>query len=694
MTPATSDAGVADAASASDSGPDTLALEAKVASLVSQMTLDEKFTMMAGTGMVNGLWVTPGVPRLGIPGYAMSDGARGLTATQFVQGAAEQATAFPVAMARGATFDEELETRVGEAIGQEARAWGANVILAPVVNLLHHPAWGRAQETYGEDPSHLARMGVAFIEGAQHHVFANAKHFAANDIEDTRFTVNVTMDERTLREVFLPPFRAAVGAGVGSVMSAYNSLDGSYCSQNAHLLSDILDGDWKFRGFVESDWILAVRSTAPSVNAGLDLEMPTPNFLSLANLHAALDGADAGTITEATVDAAVTRLVRGQLVLAAQIDQPPPDVSVVGGPEHAALALEVAQKSITLLKNEGGVLPLDPTKVKKLAVVGTFSGIARMGDEGSSNVVPSHAVTPFQGLTDRGKGVTLEQIDADTLAPADEATVAGADAAIVVVGLTAMDEGENTTGTGTPGDRKTLTLSAAHEALINAVAALNPKTIVVMEAGSAITMQAWQANVPAIVMAWYPGQEGGDAIADILFGNVNPSGRLPLTFPVSASQLPPFDDTSSEVTYGYFHGYRYVELNGETPQFPFGFGLSYTTYTLGPLSLSKASMSATDSLVATVTATNTGSMAGDDVVELFVSYQGSAVPRSPHDLKGFARVHLEPGASQVVSLPLRASDLAYYDVTTSAWTVEPITYTAYVGSSLADLPDHATFTVQ
>jgi beta-glucosidase len=686
------DSGVhADAAT--DAGLDDDALEAKVKSLVDQMTLDEKLAMMAGTGTDHGLWKTPGVPRLGIQGFAMSDGARGLAAPEFVQGSSEHATAFPVGMARGASFDEELEERVGEAIGQETRAWGGNVILAPVVNLLHHPAWGRAQETYGEDPVHLGRMGAAFVRGAQRHVIANAKHFAVNDIEDTRFTVDVTLDERTLREVFLPPFAAAVEAGVGSIMSAYNSVDGHFCSENAHLLGDILKGEWKFRGFVESDWLAAVRSTAPSVRAGLDIEMPVAAHFTPENLKAAL-AADAGGITLAEVDEAATRIVREQLLLEARVDPNPPDVGVVGNAEHAALALEVAQKSIVLLKNDGALLPLDRTKVKTLAVVGSFAAIARLGDTGSSNVVPGHAVTPLQGALDRAPDATVSHVDTDTPAAADLATIAAADAAIVVVGLTAMDEGENVTATGTPGDRKTLSLSPAHEALIASVAAANPRTIVVIEAGSAITMEAWHASVPAIVMAWYPGQEGGDAIADVLFGNVNPSGRLPLTFPLSASQLPPFDDTSNQVTYSYFHGYRYVEHNGDTPLFPFGFGLSYTTFTHDSLVLSRSSLSATESLTATVTARNTGAVAGDDVVELFVSYDGSAVPRSPHDLKGFARVHLDPGESKTVSLPLRAEDLAYYDVTTNAWKVEPLTYTVSVGSSLADLPAHATFQIR
>jgi len=674
-------------ASSDASGAAERRIDARVDALVTQMTLDEKLTMMAGSKADRGLWLTPGVERLGVPGYAMSDGARGLGATQSVPDSPQKATAFPTGSARGATFDESLEERIGEAIGQEARAWGADVILAPVVNVLRHPRWGRSQETYGEDPVHLGRMGAAFVRGAQHHVIANAKHYAVNDIEDTRFSVNVTVDERTLREVFLAPFAATVEAGVGSVMSAYNQVNGSYCSESTHLLHDILKGEWGFRGFVESDWILAVRSTAPSVNAGLDLEMPVASYFALDKLHAALRS---GEISEASVDEAVKRLVRGHLELEARIDPTPPPIDVVGSAEHGALALDAEREAITLLTNHGGALPIDRSKIGTLAVVGTYAGMARLGDNGSSKVVPGHAVTPLDGLRDRGAGVTIQVVDADVLSPLDQATVAAAGAAIVVVGLSPTDEGEFYNGGG---DRKTLALSTTHQALIQSVSALNPRTIVVVESGSAVTMDAWQGGVAAILMAWYPGQEGGDAIADVVFGDVNPSGHLPVTVPVNEAQLPPFDSTSTEVNYGYFHGYRYVDHAGETPAFPFGFGLSYTTFEYGNLVLSDAALDPTGALTVSVDVKNTGARAGDAVPQLYVGYTGSSVDRPVRELKGFSRVHLAPGETKTVSLRLAARDLAYYDVSAGAWTLEHIPYTAYVGASSRDLPLHADFHV-
>jgi beta-glucosidase len=677
-------------------------LEQQVETLLGKLTQQEKLTLMAGTGTpVEGMWPTPGVPRLGLTGFLMTDGARGVGATQGSTDRTQMATAFPVGSARGATFDAALEQQVGEAIGEEARAWGANVILAPVVNVLRHPAWGRAQETYGEDPYHLGVMGAAFVRGAQHHVWANAKHYAVNDIEDTRFNVDVTVDERTLREVFLAPFRAAVEAGVGSVMSAYNQVNGSYCSESAHLLG-ILENEWGFDGFVESDWILAVHSTSPSVNAGLDIEMPTASYLTVSKLKA---GLASGAIAQTKIDEAVRRIVRKQLQLKTTIDQPAPALDVVGNAAHGALALQVAREAVVLLKNDAGALPLDRQKVHRVAVVGTFAGIARLGDNGSSNVVPSHAVTPLAGLQDRAPGLTFDVVNADTLGTADATTIGADDAAVVVVGLTAQDEGENTTLAPPPGDRTTLALHPEHVALVQSVAALNPRTVVVIEAGSAITMQGWNDKVPAIVMAWYPGQEGGDAIADVLFGDVNPSGRLPVSFPVSESDLPVFDNTSFAVTYGYLHGYRYLDANGTAPLFPFGFGLSYTTFAFSQLTLSTSSISAADAgagavdastsgaVTVTVHVQNTGLVAGDEVVQLYVSAKGTAVTRAPEVLAAFARVHLEPGAQTAVSLPLSAQDLAYFDVASNKWKVEPGLYALSVGSSSRDLPLSANLTV-
>jgi len=501
-------------------------VEARIDMLLPQMTLAEKVAQMHGSGIADGLWETSGNDELGIPRFRMTDGPRGVGVLTGIS------TAFPVAMARGATWDPALEERVGGAIGQEVAAKGGNVLLAPVLAILRHPRWGRAQETYGEDPVHLGDMGVGFIRGAQEHVIASAKHFAANSIEDTRFTVNVTIDQRSLREIYLPHFRRAVQeANVGSVMSAYNLVNGAYCGENFPLLHEILKGEWGFRGFVESDWLLGTRSTVASAIAGLDIEMPGANFYGDRLVQAV----EAGDVPLATIDTAVRAILRVKFCFGLDRGDPSPEIPAaddddVASPAHSELALEVARRSIVLLANRDAALPLRRDAVASIAVVGVLADTANLGDTGSSNVRPPFVVTPLQGIRDHAGGVLIRSVDSDDPTSEDEAMIAAADAAIVVVGLTSEDEGESVVGGG---DRENLYLSRQQEQLITRTASLNDRTIVILEGGSAITMESWRDDPAAVLMAWYPGQEGGNAIAEVLFGDVNPSAKLPISFPRS-----------------------------------------------------------------------------------------------------------------------------------------------------------------
>jgi beta-glucosidase len=655
------------------------AVDARIDALIAQMTLAEKVAQMHGSTF-SSAWRTAGVPGLGIPGLGMLDGPRGVSA------GAGNATAFPVGMARGATWDPALEERVGAAIGEEVRAKTASMLLAPTINILRHPRWGRAQETYGEDTFHLGRMATGFVRGAQQHVIANPKHFALNSIEDTRFSVDVSVDERSLREVYTRHFREVVQRGrAASVMSAYNLVNGHYCAENAHLLHDILKGDWGFQGFVESDWILGTRSTVPSIMAGLDIEMPFGMFYGQP-LVAAVTG---GAVPEALVDAAVRRILRAQLCFRLDTQPPAANPGLVESPAHVDLALEVARKSIVLLKNAGGALPLSRAQVGSVVVVGGLATVANMGDTGSSNVAPTTAVSPLDGIVARAGGVTVTHIPGPALSSADQAFIAAAGAVVVVVGLTAADEGESIVGAG---DRVSLDLPGGQNQLVAEVAALNPRTVVVLEGSGPVTMP-WLRDVAGLLMAWYPGQQGGYAIADVLFGDVNPSGRLPLTFPVAEADLPPFDNVGLAVTYGYYHGYRWLDRNGVAPLFPFGFGLAYTTFQYANLTIAPPMLSPWGRLRVTVDVTNTGTVAGDEVAQLYVSYPGSVADRAVRDLKAFARVHLEPGETRTVPLDVRAADLAYWDVGAGAWTVEAITYGVHVGPSSADLPLSGAFTV-
>ncbi len=669
-------------ACSSDRSANSNPLEDRVDALLSQMTLEEKVAQMAGNTALGAdygreLWNVPGLERLGIPPFRMSDGPRGV-------GVRDGATAFPVAMARGATWNPELERRVGEAMGRELRAIGGNVLLGPTINNLRHPSWGRSQETYGEDVHLLSRMGVAMVQGLQQYVLANPKHFALNSIEDTRFSVDVTVDERSLREIYLAHFRAAVHeGGAASIMSAYNSVNGQFCGENEVLLRGILKGDWGFDGFVLSDFVLGTHPS--SALNGLDLEMP-----AAAVFRTLLTQVQTGEVPEEVVDDAVRRMVRKKLEYG--LDKPSPvDESVIASDAHLALAQDVATEGAVLLKNQRSVLPLDVSGLTRIAVVGSLAGAINIGDTGSSSVRPSFVITPLQGIVDAvGDEVAIDQIGRDVLGADDLALIAAADAVIVVTGLSAEDEGEGGIGAG---DRLDLGLSAERVALLQDCAAANERTIVVLEGGSAITMADWLPDIEALLMVWYPGQMGGEAIADLLFGDANPSGKLPITFPTGVDQLPPFDNVSDEATYGYFHGYRYLDRNGSTPEFPFGFGMSYTTFSIENLRASQTEARAGDVVRFSVDVTNTGSVPGAEVVQLYVAYPGSAVERSERDLKGFAKVMLEPGASQTVEIALPVSELAYYDVSASAWALEGLEHAIHVGSSSRDLPLSATLTV-
>ncbi len=656
------------------------ALEQRVDELVSQMTLEEKILQMAGAGSDGAPFSVPGVERLGVPTFEMSDGPRGVQA-------GGGTTQLPVGMMRGATWDPEVERRVGEVMGRELRAVGGNVLLAPTINILSHPSWGRAQETYGEDVHHLSRMGVAFVEGVQEYALANPKHYAANNIENTRFEVDVNVDERTLREIYLPHFRAAVVEGrAASIMTAYNLVNGEYCAENDHLVREILKTEWGFDGFALSDWILGTRSTVPSALAGLDIEMPVARFYGDLLLEAVV----AGEVPEELIDDAIKRMVRKKLQF--RLDEPSNvDPSVIASDEHLAVAQEVAEKGAVLLNNESAALPLDESALSRLAVVGLLADTPNTGDTGSSNTSPSFIVTPLQGIEEAvGSAVTIDHIGKDSLEPADETFIQQADAAIVVSGLTSDDEGE---GLIAAGDRLELGLSPERVALIQNVAALNPRTIVVLQGGSAITMGDWLPDIEALLMAWYPGQMGGHAIANLLFGDANPSGKLPLTIPRSVDDLPPFDAISKSVTYQYFHGYRHIDREGLDPQFEFGFGLSYTTFAIDELQADRSSAGAEDIVRFSVDVTNTGSVAGAEVVQLYVTYPGSVVARANLELKGFQKVTLEPGETQTVEIELPVNSLAYYDVAESAWVLEGLTHEVHVGTSSRDLPLSTTLTV-
>ncbi|MCA9605534.1 MAG: glycoside hydrolase family 3 C-terminal domain-containing protein [Myxococcales bacterium] len=658
------------------------AIEARITELLGQLSIEEKVAMMhgAGTAVVERSWLVEGNAARSIPGLHMLDGPRGLSTFTGANG-----TAFPVGMMRGATWDPALEERVGAAMAREIRSVGADVLLAPTINVLRHPRWGRAQETYSEDVHHLGAMGVAFIRGVQsEHVLASVKHYAANSIEDTRHMVDVQMDERTLREIYLPHFRRAVqDARVGSVMSAYNRLNGPYCDLSSHLLTDILRDEWGFAGFVESDWILGTHGSVDSIRAGLDIEMPAGVEFRFLRRQVV-----AGEIDEREIDVSVRRILRAQFCFgldtrARTLDDP----SARETPEHLALAREVATRGIVLLRNEGPILPLAPTA--SVVVLGRNADVENIGDEGSSEVTSTDVITALEGIS--AQAASVIHVAAPTLSPTDEDAVRAADAVIVVTGLQSSDEGEGDIGAG---DRDDLMLPATEIALVQAVSALNPNVVVVLEGGAAILVEGWGDRVAAILHAFYPGSQGGNAIADVLFGVEAPSGRLPFSVPVAEADLPPFDHTSDAVTYGYFHGYRHLEREGTAARYPFGFGLTYTTFAYDAITLAASTVAPDGELVATVEVTNPGSVTARETVQLYVAAIGSRVERAPQDLRAFAQVEIAPGATETVELRVPAADLAFWDEAARAWEVEAIEYEARVGPSSADTPLVETFRVE
>ncbi len=665
--------------------------EAAIDALLRQMTLKEKVAQMSGNAGLLDLPImlvrynlypfrAGANKRLGIPAIRFTDGPRGV--------ALNHSTCFPVSMARGATWDVELEERVGSAMGVEARAQGANFFGGVCINLVRHPGWGRAQESFGEDPHLLGEMGAAMVRGLQRHVMACAKHFACNSIEESRFYVDVRVDERTLREVYLPHFKRCVDEGVASIMSAYNRVNGSYCAHNAHLLRDILKGDWGFAGLIVSDFVFGTRSTVKAALGGLDVEMPNTLFYGRRLVRAVRKG----RVPEAVVDEAARRILMQKARFARVGDAEYPRAQVAGA-DHRHLALEVARKSIVLLKNQDGVLPLRREELKRIAVFGGLADRADLGDYGSSRVRPPNAVTPLRGIRERaGSSVEVRYEKGDDLVAAAQAA-READVAVVVAGLTGRDEGEALPVVKIGGDREDLRLPAGSIALIEAVAAESPRCVVVLEGGSAILTSGWQDGVQGILMAWYPGMEGGRAIADVLFGEVNPSGKLPLTFPSANDQLPFFDKKAKTVEYGYFHGYRLFDKEGREPAFPFGFGLSYTEYRYDRLKLSHSELSPDGRLTAEVTVTNTGSMAGEEAVQLYIGFEGARVERASQELKGFARLNLDPGESKTVQMEIGAGDLAYFDVETGTWQVEETEYHVLVGASSRDIRLRDSFRV-
>jgi beta-glucosidase len=799
----------------------SLPVETRIDDLLPRLTLAEKITMLGGDET---RFNACGVERLGIPPIRMTDGPVGVRT-----GAA---TAWPVSINMAASWDTNLIQRYGVALAEEVKAKGKNCILGPCVGIHRFPLNGRNFESFGEDPFLSGRIAVSYIQGVQsQNVIATVKHFACNDQEWQRNRADSVVDERTLREIHLPAFEAAVTEGkVRAVMSAYNLVNGQHCSENKHLLTDILKGDWGFQGIVMSDWV-SVYSAVAAANNGLDLEMPRPVWFG----ERLLEAVQSGQVSEQTIDDKIRRLLRVRFESGLfENPSPKPDESVVRSAAHRALALEMAQKSIVLLKNDG-LLPLSKDKLKTIAFIGPAANIARTGGGGSSTIQPWEKVSPVAGmknlLGDRAKvlfaaGVNMDPVKAITLTsefllapdgtnhgllgeyfdnpdfqgkplfarvdskidfewtnsispdpqlkPTDysirwtgklvpprtqtyyfsltsddgsrlylngkkvvdnwgehgmspksgavnldagkaydiriefyqgggdagmrfgwrdpkdhtpEPTIAeavamarGADAVVLCVGNTSDTEGEGN-------DVADFKMSGGQDELVRAVLQANSNTVVVVWGGVPVLMKPWLTEAKAVVAALYPGQEGGTALAQILTGEINPSGKLPFSYiqkRSEASEFAGYKDPGLKVNYseGVFVGYRYYDRNKIKPLFPFGYGLSYTTFKYDHLRIKKTGPAACEVVF---DVKNTGPVAGAETAQIYVGPQHPPVPRPVRELKGFAKVQLAPGETKTVTIPLGDRAFEFFDPKKNQWTLAPGTFDVFIGASSRDL---------
>ncbi len=702
-------------------------VETRVRDLLSRMTAEEKASLLSGANWMESI----AIPRLGIPSIKMADGPAGIrnwsgpsSVTNSSKTSSFTSTAFPSGIALAATWDPATARSVGQAIGQEMRAIGRDMILGPTVNIQRVPLWGRNFEGFGEDPYLTARMSVAYINGVQSEgVIATVKHFAANNQEFERHRMDEAIDERALQEIYFPAFKAAVQeAGVWSVMSAYQKLNGEYCAENPTLLKKTLKEDWAFKGFVVSDWG-STYSTTPTVNAGMDLEMPggepARSWLMTDNAKKNGNGGDwlstakvmpelaAGRISQATLDDNVSRILR-ILFVSGIFDRPQVAAGEIDTPAQRAVARHAAAESIVLLKNAGHVLPLDPAKIKTLAVIGPNSAVAATGGGGSSLVRSNHVVSPLDGIKERA-GKTIEIAYALGAKPFDTSRTGAVtddenkenlqtreqlrkeavdlaskvDAVILIVGDNARVESEGF-------DRKTLDLPAGQDELIQAVAKANHNTVVVFNAGAPVNVSRWVNEVPAVVDAWFGGQEMGHAIADVLFGDVNPSGKLPFSFINDFKESPAFghypgEDLHVKYAEGIYVGYRYFDKNNITTQYPFGYGLSYTDFEYSDLKITPGKDPAATTFEVSMQLRNRGARAGAEVVQLYVHDGHASVDRPVKELKGFRRVELDPGNSAMVSFTLDKSSLAFFSTQKKDWVAEPGKFDVLLGSSSADI---------
>ncbi|MDF1539842.1 MAG: glycoside hydrolase family 3 C-terminal domain-containing protein [Candidatus Thorarchaeota archaeon] len=653
-------------------------LDDQVDNLLSRLELKEKFQLLTSQGWTK-MYSTNPIKRVGIPSFKMTDGPLGIARHS---GGFKKATRFPATISLAATWDRNLAYEMGKAIAKEIRAIGRHMLLAPGINIHRTPLCGRTFEYFSEDPYLTKELAIPVVKGVQGEgIGACIKHYAANNQEIDRRSSSSELGERTLHEIYLKAFEEVVKeADPWSVMGSYNKINGVYGCENQYLLKDVLMDKWGFKGFVMTDWFATrpIETTEGCINAGLSLEMPIPNKYKRKSLQAALD---AGKFSEDTLNDAVRRYLRVMFLTGAFAKPSELPSGAINTREHQELSRKIGEEGAVLLKNEGDLLPLKLEDVKTIALLGSNlkKKFGKIGYGGSSAVVPPYEITPFEGMKEKVSGKRIVSNPAE------------ADVAIVFVGLN-HDKGMDSETY----DRKQLELPDDQVALIESTVEVNPNTIVVIVAGSPIAMDPWLDRVPAVLMPWYSGMEGGRVIANILFGDVSPSGKLPITFPRKLSDSPAHKesprtypgDEEKKVHYdeGIFVGYRWFDEKEVEPLFPFGYGLSYTSFDIGSVSFESDILSSpTDTLTVNVDITNTGSTAGSETIQIYSHDVESSVVRPRKELVGFEKAQVGVGESKTVSIKIKAKDLAFYDVDKQDWTIENGDFDLQIGTSSRDI---------
>jgi beta-glucosidase len=653
---------------------------ARARQIVARMTLDEKIAQLHGIRDAENFRVIPGLPRLGIPALHMTNGPAGVGPGG--AGPQKPATAMPAPIAVAATWDPSIAHTYGKLEAEETRSLGSQLFEAPDINIARVPQGGRVFESFGEDPWLTSRIAAADIEGIQSTgMLANVKHFIANNQESSRMSVDEIVGERALREIYMPGFAAAIQeAHSASLMCAYPRVNGAFNCENAPLLQGVLKKEWGFKGFVVSDWG-ATHSTVPSALNGLDVEMPTGRYFGDA-LHKAVD---AGQVPVSVLDEKLVR--RFSTMIEFGLFGPQPKPQPIPAFAHGAIARTIAEQSMVLLKNDGNLLPIDRKTIRNIALIGPWAVRAETGGGGSSHVIPLYTITPDNGLHAALNSYTRLAVLDGTDVDAAVAAAKRAQIAIVMVG----DQDSE-------GHDQSLELPESQNNLIEAVAKANPRTIVVLKSGSAILMP-WIGDVAAVLEAWYPGEEDGAAVAAVLLGDVNPSGKLPISFPRAVDQTLalhpgqyPGVDGTVHYTEGLEVGYRGYDAQNATPLFPFGFGLSYTQFSFAGLKVAQQPGSANATV--TFTVTNTGQHAGAEVAQLYLGFPPIAEGNEPPiQLKGFRKIDLKPGESKPVELKLDAHAFSYWSEKAHAWQVAPGEFQILVGDSSASTPLKSSATV-